>query len=54
MNDEIFLPWPEVAHALSHYLYAHYQWPADRQFELINGENGLLVRLLKPDGDEKP
>lgn len=49
-DDEIFLPWAEVAHALSHYLYARYHWPADRAFELINGENGVLVKLVK-DGE---
>lgn len=54
MDDDLFLPWQEVAYALRHYLYARYHWPADRELELINGENGLLVRLIKPEGDEKP
>lgn len=46
MDDEIFLPWTEVARALSHYVYARYHWPADAKFELIDGENGLLLKLL--------
>lgn len=53
MDDEIFLSWREVARAISHYLYAKYNMPDGAEFELINGENGLLVKLLKPDGDEK-
>lgn len=52
MDDKIFLPWQEVAYALRRYLYARYNLPAEREFELINGENGLLVMLLKPDGDD--
>lgn len=53
MDDEIFLTWPEVARAIRHYLYAVYGCRDGQEFELINGENGLLVRLLKPDGDER-
>lgn len=51
MDDELFLPWPEVARAISHYVWAQAHWPDGAEFELINGENGLLVRLMKPDGD---
>lgn len=49
MDDELFLPWPEVARAISHYVWAQAHWPDGAEFELINGENGLLVRLITPE-----
>ncbi|MDE2020980.1 MAG: hypothetical protein KGJ13_11640 [Patescibacteria group bacterium] len=52
MDNEVFLTWRDVAKIISPYMCARFNWPDGAEFELINGENGLLVRLLKPDGDE--
>lgn len=52
MTDEIFLPWPEVAKAISHYIYAKYGWPDGAFFELTPKDDGLLIERLTKTDDE--
>jgi hypothetical protein len=54
MDDELFLPWAEVARAVSHYLYAKYHWPAAAQFKLSSAEDGLILTLMKSEDEIGP